>query len=349
MRNLLKTKLKSHEFFVLVAIVLLGLLIQMTSGQFFDSNNLVDILRACITPCTFALGTYVVIVSGGIDLSFLGISSIASYLVLVWQINNSAFQENIPLGYFLCFLIGIVLGAVNGFLIGYFKLPPLIVTLGTQNLFWGILFGPLDCITYPLPDSMIRWAQNYMITATNTASNISSSFPTLGIVVFILAALTWLLMSKTMIGRGIYAIGGNVESARRVGYNVLFLQIFTYAFAGGLAGVCGYNRAFMNRVLQVTFESGMEMTIIAGVVLGGVRITGGVGTLSGALLGTIFLTILDNSLLLLGLSAYWADAATGLAIVLGIGITAVQIKLERNKRVRRITAPGDVKEAANRG
>lgn len=348
MQKILKAKLKSHEFFILAAIVLLGLLIQLTSGQFFDSNNLVDILRACITSCTFALGTYMVIIAGGIDLSFLGISSIASYLVLVWQINNAAFQENIPLGYILCFVIGVLLGSINGLLIGCFKLPPLIVTLGTQNLFWGILFGPLDCITYPLPDSMIKWAQTYLITATNAETGISSSFPTLGIAVIILAIITWLLMNKTMIGRGIYAIGGNVESASRVGYNVLFLQIFTYAFSGGLAGVCGYNRAFMNRVLQVTFESGMEMTIIAGVVLGGVRITGGVGTIGGALLGTVFLTILDNSLLLLGLSAYWANAATGLAIVLGIGITAVQIKLERKKRVRRIVAD-DAEEAVNHG
>lgn len=217
MQKYLKTKLKSHEFFILAAIVLLGLLIQITSGQFFALNNLVDILRACITPCTFALGTYIVIIAGGIDLSFLGISSIASYLVLVWQINNPAVQANIPLGYFLCFVIGILLGALNGFLIGYFKLPSLIVTLGTQNLFWGILFGPLDCITYPLPDSMIKWAQTYLITATDETSNISSSFPALGIAVVVLAILTWLLMNKTMIGRGIYAIGGNVESAARVG------------------------------------------------------------------------------------------------------------------------------------
>ena len=71
MQKILKAKLKSHEFFILAAIVLLGLLIPVTSGQFFDSNNLVDILRACITSCTFALGTYMVIIAGGIDLSLV--------------------------------------------------------------------------------------------------------------------------------------------------------------------------------------------------------------------------------------------------------------------------------------
>lgn len=348
MKKRVMAKMKSHEFFILAAILVLGVLIEIRSGQFFNAANIVDMLRACITPCMFALGTYVVIVAGGIDLSFLGISSIASYLVIVWQLNRSMTECNIPLGYVLCFVIGVALGAINGFLIGYFKLPALIVTLGTQNLFWGILFGPVDAITYVLPDPLIKWAQTYMISVSNAQA--SSNLPTLAISVVAMAAVTWFVMNKTMIGRGIYAIGGNADAAGRVGYKVVFLQIFAYAFAGGLAGIGGYNRAIMNRVLQVTFESGMEMTIIAGVVLGGVRITGGVGSLAGAILGTILLTILDNSLLLLGFSAYWADAATGLAIVLGIGITAIQIKLERNKRVRRITAEedGGSKEVAAR-
>ena len=324
-------KLKTHEFFILVAIVVLGLLIQFQSGHFFQPNNLVDMLRACITPCTFALGTYVVLIAGGIDLSFLGISSIASYLVIVWQIQTSMTETNIALGYLLCFLIGVVLGCVNGVLVGFFKLNPLIVTLGTLNLYWGILFGPLDCITYVLPDPLIKWAQTYLFTATDSAGRVSSSLPMLALSVVVLAVITWFLMKKTMIGRGIYAVGGNADAAGRIGFNVLFLQVFAYAFAGGIAGIAGYNRAIINRVLQVSFESGMELTIIAGVVLGGVRITGGVGTLTGALLGTVFLTILNNSLLLLGFSTYWTDAATGFAIILGTGITAVQIIMERKK------------------
>ena len=317
-----------------LAILVLGLMIQYRSGRFFDANNLVDFLRAFIVPCTFAIGTYIVIVSGGIDISFPGLSALVSYVVVLLQLRAGPENASLLAGYVLCFLLGALLGSINGFLIGYYKLPSLIVTLGTVNLYWGILFGPLNNLTYPLPRPLMNWSRVFLFTVTNPSSGISASLPALFIIAFTLIPITWFIMYKTMIGRGIYAIGGNIDAASRVGFNVLALQVFVYAFSGGLAGLCGYNRIILTRILNPAIKAGTEMTIIAGVVLGGVRITGGVGTLSGALLGTIFLTILNNSLMLLGFSPYWADAATGVAIVIGISISTIQIIIERRKQIR---------------
>lgn len=332
----LKETFTRHEFIMVMAILVLGLVIQAQSGQFFDSNNLVDMLRASITPCTFAVGTYMVLIAGGIDLSFPAISALTSYIVVVGQINFSSSGEgNVLVGYLMCLAIGGLFGALNGFLIGYYRLPAMIVTLGTSNLFWGILFGPLKNLTFSLPDNLNKWSRMYLLTVTNPETEVSATLPALAITTVIVICISWFIMNKTMVGRGLYAIGGNRDAASRVGFNVLALQIFVYAFAGAVAGMAGYNRVITTRILNTVFTDGTEMTIIAGVVLGGVRITGGVGTLSGAILGTIFLTILTNSLLLLGLSPYWANAATGVVIIIGISLSSFQVIMERRKRINR--------------
>ena len=235
----------------------------------------------------------------------------------------------------MCLAIGGLFGALNGFLIGYYRLPAMIVTLGTSNLFWGILFGPLKNLTFSLPDNLNKWSRMYLLTVTNPETEVSATLPALAITTVIVICISWFIMNKTMVGRGLYAIGGNRDAASRVGFNVLALQIFVYAFAGAVAGMAGYNRVITTRILNTVFTDGTEMTIIAGVVLGGVRITGGVGTLSGAILGTIFLTILTNSLLLLGLSPYWANAATGVVIIIGISLSSFQVIMERRKRINR--------------
>ena len=334
----------SQQFLIAMAILLLAVLIQLRSGQFFVANNLVDLLRACITPCTFAIGTYMVIISGGIDVSFPGVSALSAYIVLLMQLKVNLSGGNPVIGYLLCFLVGGAIGALSGFLIGHYRFPALIVTLGVSNIAWGILYGPLNNLTYPLPDGAMAWARTNLFSVKSSFTGGSTPIPALVLVVLGMIVLTSFIMNKTMLGRGIYAMGGNVDSASRVGFNVLALHIFVYAFAGGLAGIGGYNRLLLSKMLQTIDQSGYEMTIIAGVVLGGVRITGGMGTLSGALLGTIFLTILSNSLMMLGFSPYWANAVTGVVIILGISMTGIQKLLGKRHRTRKISPEYGKKE-----
>lgn len=328
----LKSIPKKREFYVLLAIIVLCLIIELRSGQFFTNKNIVDMVRACLIPCMFCIGTYMVIISGGIDLSFPAIASLSSYVVIVSQIKNG-FGGNIYWGYLACFIFGALLGCLNGFLIGYYKLPSLIVTLGVSNLYWGIMLGPLNCTQHPLPANLAAYARNYLFTVTDAKSGLSSPLHVSAIHLVVMAFITFLIMQKTMLGRGIYAIGGNADAASRLGFNVLANIMFVYAFVGGLAGMIGYTRNILSNHLTPIFESGTELDIIAGVVLGGVRISGGVGTLTGAILGTVFITILSNSLLLMGVNSYWAEFATGVAILVGFSITAVQIVIESKKKL----------------
>ena len=133
-----------------------------------------------------------------------------------------------------------------------------------------------------------------------------------------------LLMKYTMLGRGIYAFGGDPVSAKRAGFNIVFTQIFVFAFMGCLAGLGGLTRTVLTGSCQPTTLEGYEMTCIAAAVLGGTRLSGGVGTVKGALLGVLLMMIVNNNLILLGIPTYWSKFVTGIFIILGIGISTYQ-------------------------
>jgi simple sugar transport system permease protein len=141
-----------------------------------------------------------------------------------------------------------------------------------------------------------------------------------------------------MLGRGIYAIGGDEAAAERAGFNVRAIKMFLYCLVGALAGVTGIVRISMIDYADPSSMLGMELTVIAAVVLGGTRVTGGMGTLTGTILGVALMTILENSLILLGIPTYWSRAFTGAIIIIGTGVTARQIGLTR-RRDRALSAP----------
>ena len=131
-------------------------------------------------------------------------------------------------------------------------------------------------------------------------------------------------MKYTMLGRSIYAFGGDPVSAERAGFNIVFIQIFVFAFMGCLAGLGGMTRTVLTGSCQPTTLEGYEMTCIAAAVLGGTRLSGGVGTVKGSLLGVLLMMIVSNNLILLGIPTYWSKFVTGIFIILGIGISSYQ-------------------------
>jgi simple sugar transport system permease protein len=137
---------------------------------------------------------------------------------------------------------------------------------------------------------------------------------------------TWFLLHKTLLGRQIYAIGGSTESARRIGINVRGVQIFVYAYVGGLSGLAGIVHASLARVANPFDLVGLELSVIAAAVLGGARLTGGYGTITGTLLGIALIVLVSNSLILLGIPSTWQSVVIGGLILLGTGLPAFQAK-----------------------
>jgi simple sugar transport system permease protein len=182
--------------------------------------------------------------------------------------------------------------------------------------------GVLGAHEIPVPESMRRHGQAYLFKVYNSVLNLGSEMPVtvfilLGVLIFV-----FILLRYTMLGRGIFAIGGDEVSAQRAGFNIIAIKMFIYGFVGVVAGIAGIARASMIRNCHPTNLNGMEMTVIAAVVLGGARVTGGLGTLTGAILGIALMTIMSNSLILIGVPTYWQKVFTGAIIIIGTGVSA---------------------------
>lgn len=139
-------------------------------------------------------------------------------------------------------------------------------------------------------------------------------------------ALTSFLMSKTRLGRQIYAVGGNADAASRIGINLFGINLFVYGYMGALAGIASVVQTQITQSVAPNSLMGFELTVLAAVVLGGTSMTGGKGTLFGVVLGVILLAVAKNGLTLLGVPSYWHTVVTGLIIVCSISMTAINEK-----------------------
>jgi simple sugar transport system permease protein len=329
--------LSSPEPWVLAAIVALSLLIQARSGQFFTGNNLVDLARALVVPALFSVGCMMVIVSGGIDVSFTAIASLAMYVtdkILVAR----GYDGSVLLAYAMSAGLGLLMGALNGSLIAFLRLPTLIVTLGTSSLYTGLMFGAFAASASDVPPAIADHGKQILFTAVNNDLGLTSTMPAQILILVGILVIVFLLLRYTMLGRGIYAIGGDEAAAERAGFNVRSIKMFLYCFVGVLAGVTGIVRISMIAYADPSTMLGMELPVIAAVVLGGVRVTGGVGTLTGTMLGVALMTILANSLILMGIPTYWSRAFTGAVIIVGTGVTAWRTGVTR-RRSRALSEP----------
>ncbi len=324
-----------NEFYIFLVIVLLSIVIQARSGQFFTSNNIVDLLSALIVPGLFALGAFMVIVSGGIDVSFPALASLSMYATTRILV-DSGYQGGmlLPIVMSLCF--GAILGAVNGWLIASFKLPPLIVTLGTSSVFKGVMQGVLNSVQIAvIPPGMSSFGTSALFIAQNTQTGLTSRMPVAFLALVIVLLLVYFILQRTMYGRGLYAVGGNEVSALRAGFNVWSIKFLLYVGVGMISSLAGLIRVCMMTQAHPTNMLGMEMMIIAGVVLGGTAITGGAGTLTGCMLGTILIVIVQNSLILLGVPTFWQGLFLGLLILVGTGVSAMQVSRANDVKGRK--------------
>jgi simple sugar transport system permease protein len=315
---------KRTELYIFAAILLLSILIQARSGQFFTGNNLVDLTRSMVIPAIFAIGSLMVIVSGGIDVSFTAIASLSMYATTSILLPGD-YSGPVIVPYLVGAGFGLVMGLINGVLIGYFHFPTLVVTLGTSSLFIGIMQGVLAAHEIPVPRSMRLHGQTYLFRVYNSQINLGSEMPVTVFIVIGLLLLVFCILRYTMLGRGIFAAGGDEVSAQRAGFNIFGIKMFIYTFVGAMAGIGGIARACMIQNCHPTNLNGMEMTVIAAVVLGGTRVTGGIGTLLGAILGVALMTIMSNSLILIGIPTYWQKVFTGAIIIIGTGVSAYQV------------------------
>lgn len=318
----MKRFLRRNETLVAVTLVGLCLVIGVNNPTFFTVGNIFTLLRTSIVTGIFAMGVLIVLISGGIDVSFTAIGVFALYSTVKLLLHYAP-DASIWVGFLIAAIIGLGLGLINAFFIARFKLPTLIVTLGTLSMFHGfLLFAIGNQIIRDVPPALTAFARAAVLRIPQTRGT-ANLHPAVFLMIGI-AIIVWLLLKYTMLGRGIYALGGAPEAAERAGFNVTRIQYFIYGFVGLLSGIAGMTFGSLARQANPQDIVGMELNVIAAVVLGGAYLTGGRGTVIGTLLGVILVVIANNSLILIGVPTVWQRVVIGVIILIGTGVPAIQ-------------------------
>jgi len=319
-----KRLLRRNETLVALTIIGLSLVIGLNNPTFFTIGNVFDLLRSSIVTGIFAMAVLIVIISGGIDVSFTAIAVFAMYSTIKLTL---AYAPNSPIwvGFLISAIIGLGLGLINAFFIAKFKLPTLIVTLGTLSMIHGfLLFAIGNRIIRDVPPSWTTFARTALVRI-QLERGIANLHPAVFITLSVIL-LVWVLLKYTMLGRSIYALGGAPEAAERAGFNIPRIQYFIYGFVGLVSGIAGMTFGSMARQANPQDIVGLELGVIAAVVLGGAQLTGGKGTVIGTILGVILVVIANNSLILIGVPSVWQRVVIGIIILIGTGIPAVQAR-----------------------
>ena len=318
----LRRQERGTTFYLLIVTLVLGFVLSVSTDSFFSLRNLLDLLSSYAFVGVLAAGLLVVLISGGIDISFTATASIAQYVMMAYLID---YDGNWLIAFAMAGAIGIALGAVNAVLIHYLRVSSIIITIATLNIFFGLLiFITKGAYLYTFPD---WFSSGYnLFEYTDTAGNYYSLSLQI-LVLFAAFALTYVLLNRTTTGRQIYAMGSNPEAAKRLGFNILWLHLFVYCYMGFLAGIASVIQAQLAQSIAPTVLVGKELDVLAAVVLGGASLTGGVGSVGGALLSIALLAFLQNGLILLGVSSYWSPVFTGAVILISVSATTYSGRL----------------------
>jgi simple sugar transport system permease protein len=312
----MKKNLK-NEFYLLLVILILSFFFSSRIQHFFTLENILDLLTSYAFLGIMSAGMLVVLISGGIDLSFTAIASISQYVAALYIIN---YNGNLFSGFIISAGVGTILGIFNALIIYYLQAPALIVTIGTLNIYYGLLiFLTRGKWLYNFPEWFKK--SDYIVKyISNEGSYYGISLP--AILLIFIFIITHIILEHTVIGRKIFAMGGNKESAKRVGFNLLSLNIFVYGYIGLLAGIASVTHVLIVQTVQPNALVGRELDVIAAVVLGGASITGGMGTVSGTALGVTLIALMWNGIVMMGISSYTQKVIIGLVIIISVSITA---------------------------
>jgi len=317
MNSKLRHLISHHEFWLGLLIVLLALGLSLRTSEFLTLGNLTDVATSYAILGILACGLFVVLIAGGIDISFPAMTAIAQYVMASTLLAHGG-------NFFSAFAIaigcGLLLGMVNGLLVYLLRVPAIIITIATLNLFYGLLVWITNGTwLYGFPE----WFMNGINWLSFTASDGYEYGLTLPLLCLLgVFALTGVLMNFTRFGRQIYAMGGNRESASRLGINLRSLHLAVYGYMGVLAGVAAVVQAQTTQSVAPNSLVGYELTVLAAVVLGGASMSGGRGTLIGTLLGVLLLAFLQNGLTLMAVSSYWHMVFSGVIILVSVSATA---------------------------
>ncbi|MDR1029551.1 MAG: ABC transporter permease [Treponema sp.] len=323
--------LKLRELPILLVLVGISLIITVVNPSFATLENFLDLLKGNLTLAIMSLGMLLVILTGGIDVSVASVITAVTVITGFFLIRVSS---NIFLALTVACLAGTALGFINGCFISRLKIPPIVATLGTMSIILGIVLYKTNgnWIT-GIPGDFINFGRLTVFNVTLKSGRVIG-FPVQGFMLILAIVLTWFILKKTVIGRGIYAIGGNLESAERMGFKSARILTFVYSYEGFLIGLAAVSHTSIMRQVDPNAFLGFEMQVIAAVVLGGASTLGGTGSVLGTLLGVAIFCVINNGLILMKIPTFWQKIVVGIIIVGSIAIDMTQKQRAERKQIR---------------
>ena len=327
MTPLLARLQRRPEAWLLAVIVLVGTVFGVAAPGFLTLANVVDLLETYSVQAIMAMGLFVVLVSGGIDISFAATASVAQYVAVLLATKAGL---PAPVALLAGLAIGTGLGCINAALIHVVRITSIIATIAMMSVTFSLLmyFSGGQSI-YNLPD---WWTERVVFWQTEDAAGNLTRVTLPIVLMFASAVATWLLMTRTSVGRQLYAMGGNPEAARRIGANIGLLHVVAYGFLGFMAAVGGLLQAHRVGESVPNAMYGTELSVLSAAVLGGASLSGGIGTVPGVLLGVVLLAMLQNGLNLLGISSYFFQIVIGLTILVSTSVTVLSARRRRRHR-----------------
>jgi rhamnose transport system permease protein len=294
-------------------VAVLGLLVIVTSSiqpRFLSTQELTFVLLDTMVFALLAVGETMVVLTRNVDLSVGSVLGLSAFLSA--DLFGKHPGISIPLVFLVGALIGLACGVANGLLTTIGRVPSLVVTLASLYIIRGIdiLFvGGGQVVASSLPNSFLN---------IPTATLAGTGIPYCAIVIAVVVGLVAYYLRSFRSGRDLYAIGSNPDAARLAGIPIA-LRVFTaFAISGALAGIAGVLWAARFGTIDSTAGTGYELQVVAAVVVGGVAIFGGSGTVVGAAIGALLLNAINDSLYVLGISSYWDQAIAGFLLITAI-------------------------------
>jgi len=312
-KNNVKKKFNIGEAGILITLICMIIFFSIITKSFFSANNFANITRQISIVGICSVGMTMVILTGGIDLSIGSLIGLTSAVAAIMM------RAGLPV--ILCVLtalaLGILIGALNATCINYLEIPPMITTLAMMISLRGAVYlvtGGMP--VYGLPESFKVLGQGSI-----------GIIPVSMIIMVIVFIIGYILLNKTVFGRRIYGIGGNMETARLSGVNIKREIYKIYMLVGAFGSLAGL--ILMSRVNsgQPSAGDGYEMDIITAVVLGGVSVSGGEGKITKVIIGVIFMGVLTNGMMMMNINEYWQRVVKGIVLLVAV---AVDIRTRKN-------------------
>ncbi len=325
--NAFSIKSFASKYAIYLVLIVLFIGMGLVDRNFFSLSNVKNILIIAAVRIIIALGEGNILITHGVDLSagrLVGLTACIAASMLqrpdyAYKMFETLPQLPLVVPILLAVCVGLLFGLFNGCTISYLKLPPFIATLGTMVIAYG--FASIYTDAQPiggLRDDFTRLASGSVLT-----------IPNLVIIALIASLIIWFILNKTSFGKYIYAIGGNPNAAMVSGVNINRTTISVYALAGALYGLAGALLAARSGGATNNYGLSYELDAIAACTIGGVSQSGGIGTVQGIITGVLIFEVMNNGLVILGVSAYWQQVIKGIII---IGAVAFDIRKYIAKR-----------------